>query len=42
MVSTFRGLYGLTDGRVTEAERARMTELVKDKFLTEDWLKRVP
>lgn len=42
MVGTFRELYGLSDGSVTEAERARVAELVTDKFLTDEWLRRVP
>lgn len=42
MVATFRELYGLRDGSVTDAERDRVAELVADKFLTEEWLRRVP
>ena len=42
MVETFRGLYGLTDGVITDEERSRAAELVTDKFLTDEWLRRVP
>jgi lipoate-protein ligase A len=42
MVATFRELYGLTDGAITEAERSRTAELVTEKFLTDEWLRRVP
>ncbi|MEY4312915.1 MAG: hypothetical protein RLZZ319_424 [Actinomycetota bacterium] len=42
MVSTFRNLYGLTEGAITDDERARATELVTEKFLTDEWLRRVP
>lgn len=42
MVSTFRELYGLTDGAISDAERLRTTELVNEKFLTDEWLRRVP
>jgi lipoate-protein ligase A len=42
MVSTFRELYGLTPGSITDDERARAAELVTEKFLTDEWLKRVP
>jgi lipoate-protein ligase A len=42
MVGTFRELYGLRDGIVTDAERSRVAELVTEKFLTEEWLRRVP
>jgi lipoate-protein ligase A len=42
MVSTFRELYGLTPGSITDDERARAAELVTEKFLTDDWLNRVP
>lgn len=42
MVATFRELYGLTPGAITDEERARATELVTEKFLTDEWLRRVP
>jgi lipoate-protein ligase A len=42
MVATFRELYGLTDGAITGAERSRTAELVTEKFLTDEWLRRVP
>jgi lipoate-protein ligase A len=42
MVSTFRDLYGLTPGSITDAERARAAALVAEKFLTDEWLNRVP
>ena len=42
MVSTFRSLYGLRDGSVTDAEQARMRDLVETKFTNDEWLHRVP
>jgi lipoate-protein ligase A len=42
MVGTFRGLYGLTNGVITDDERARTTQLAAEKFLTDEWLRRVP
>jgi lipoate-protein ligase A len=42
MVETFRRLYGLTDGVITADERSRAAQLVTDKFLTDEWLRRVP
>lgn len=42
MVSTFRTLYGLRDGSLTEGEQARMRELVESKFTSDEWLRRVP
>lgn len=42
LVSTFRGLNGLTEGAITSAEMARIDELVEQKFGTEEWLYRVP
>lgn len=42
MVETFRGLYGLSVGSISETERARAAELVNSKFLTDEWLRRVP
>ena len=42
LVSTFRGLNGLTEGSITSAEMARIDELVEQKFGTEEWTARVP
>lgn len=42
LVSTFRELYGLRDGVVTDEELARMRELVATKFSSDEWLYRVP
>lgn len=42
LVSTFRELYGLRDGVVTDDESARMRELVATKFSSDEWLHRVP
>ncbi len=42
MVSTFRTLYGLRDGSLTEDEQSRMRELVESKFTSDEWLRRVP
>jgi lipoate-protein ligase A len=42
MVSTFRSLYGLREGLVTEAESTRMRELVESKYSSDEWLHRVP
>jgi lipoate-protein ligase A len=42
MVSTFRSLYGLREGSVTEAESTRMRELVESKYSSDEWLNRVP
>lgn len=42
MVSTFRTLYGLRDGSLTDSEQARMRELVESKFTSDEWLRRVP
>lgn len=42
LVSTFRGLNGLTEGAITPAEMQRIDELVEQKFGTEEWLYRVP
>ena len=42
LVSTFRGLNGLTEGSITSAEMKRIDELVEQKFGTEEWLYRVP
>ncbi|WP_434315952.1 lipoate--protein ligase family protein [Leifsonia sp. P73] len=42
MKTTFRSLYGATDGDLTEAEYAEAERLVTSKFATEEWLYRVP
>jgi lipoate-protein ligase A len=42
LISTFKGLYGGTDGSITDAERARAERLVTEKFGTDEWLYRVP
>ncbi|MFE2633120.1 lipoate--protein ligase family protein, partial [Streptomyces sp. NPDC059374] len=42
MVDSFRRRYGLTDGKVTDAELARAQELVRDKFSSPEWTARVP
>lgn len=42
MIGTFRGLHGLTEGQLSEAELDRATELVRTKFGTDEWLYRVP
>lgn len=42
MEGTFRKLYGLTEGEITEAEFQRAQELVESKFSTPEWLYRVP
>jgi lipoate-protein ligase A len=42
MESTFRGLYGLTEGEITADELARAERLVEEKFATPEWLYRVP
>jgi lipoate-protein ligase A len=42
MKTTFRSLYGATDGDLTEAEYAEAELLVASKFATEEWLYRVP
>lgn len=42
MEGTFRKLYGLTEGEITEAELQRAQELVESKFSTPEWLYRVP
>jgi lipoate-protein ligase A len=38
----FRQRYTTTDGVITGEERRRAEELVRDKFGTEEWLRRVP
>ncbi|MYZ13598.1 lipoate--protein ligase family protein, partial [Streptomyces sp. SID337] len=42
MVDSFRGRYGLAEGKVTDEEMARAQELVRTKFTTEEWTARVP
>ncbi|MEV7193592.1 biotin/lipoate A/B protein ligase family protein [Streptomyces sp. NPDC093510] len=42
MVDSFRGRYGLTDGKVTDEEMARARDLVRTKFTTAEWTARVP
>ncbi len=42
MVGTFRELHGLRDGTISDAERIRVATLVEEKFLTDEWLRRVP
>ncbi|MEV7425309.1 MULTISPECIES: lipoate--protein ligase family protein [unclassified Streptomyces] len=42
MIDSFRGRYGLTTGRATDAELARAEELVATKFSTARWTARVP
>jgi lipoate-protein ligase A len=42
MVGTFRELHGLHDGVISDAERTRVATLVEEKFLTDEWLRRVP
>ncbi|MFF2525407.1 lipoate--protein ligase family protein [Streptomyces liangshanensis] len=42
MITSFRGRYGLTEGRVTEEEMARARELATTKFSSRAWTARVP
>ncbi|MEU6123839.1 biotin/lipoate A/B protein ligase family protein [Streptomyces sp. NPDC047123] len=42
MIDSFRGRYGLSEGKVTEEEMARAQELVRTKFTTAEWTARVP
>lgn len=42
LANTFNSLYGLRPSEVTEAEMARVQELVDEKFGTPEWLHRVP
>ena len=42
MKLTFRGLYGATDGDLTDAEYEEAERLVAEKFGTQEWLYRVP
>src|SRR5690554_805912 len=38
----FRGRYATVDGAITDAERARATELAESKFSSPEWTARVP
>ncbi|MET9480360.1 biotin/lipoate A/B protein ligase family protein [Streptomyces sp. NPDC006638] len=42
MIASFRGRYGLAEGRVTEEEMARARELAATKFSSRAWTARVP
>ncbi|WP_406496472.1 lipoate--protein ligase family protein [Streptomyces sp. NBC_01604] len=42
MIESFRGRYGLTDGKVTDDELARAEELARTKFGSPEWTARVP
>ncbi|MEU2564519.1 lipoate--protein ligase family protein [Streptomyces longispororuber] len=42
MVDSFRGRYGLAEGKVTDAELARAQELARTKFSSPEWTARVP
>ncbi|MFD9331159.1 biotin/lipoate A/B protein ligase family protein [Streptomyces sp. NPDC060065] len=42
MIDSFRGRYGLTDGKVTPQELARAEELTRTKFGSPEWTSRVP
>ncbi|MCI2416545.1 lipoate--protein ligase family protein [Saccharopolyspora sp. K220] len=42
LIEGFRRRFGLSDGPVTEGERARARGLVESKFATQEWLLRVP
>ncbi len=42
LVGTFRHLYGLTPGGVTDAEREAAAELVASKFGTHEWIHTLP
>jgi lipoate-protein ligase A len=42
MVETFRSLHGLHDDEITPEEYAQAEDLVRTKFGTEEWLRRVP
>lgn len=42
LVSAFSSLYSLSPSAVTDAEMARVEELVEEKFGTSEWLHRVP
>jgi lipoate-protein ligase A len=42
MLASFRGRYGLAEGRVTDEEMARAKELADSKFSDPEWTARVP
>ncbi|MGP4007736.1 lipoate--protein ligase family protein [Streptomyces sp. 4N124] len=42
MIDSFRGRYGLTDGKVTPEELAHAEELARAKFGSPEWTARVP
>jgi lipoate-protein ligase A len=42
MIESFRGRYGLSQGKVTDAELARAEELARTKFSSPEWTARVP
>ncbi|UAJ79754.1 lipoate--protein ligase family protein [Leifsonia sp. ZF2019] len=42
MKQTFAGLYGATEGDITDAEYAEAERLVEEKFGKDEWLYRVP
>ncbi|WP_329550062.1 lipoate--protein ligase family protein [Streptomyces sp. NBC_01356] len=42
MIDSFRGRYGLADGKVTPQELARAEELARTKFGSPEWTSRVP
>ena len=42
MIDSFRGRYGLTDGKVTPEELARAEDLARTKFGSPEWTSRVP
>ncbi|MCW2523850.1 MAG: biotin/lipoate protein ligase, partial [Frankiales bacterium] len=42
LIDSFAGRYGLTETTVTEAEQARVEELVRTKFASPEWTARVP
>ncbi|NGO08899.1 lipoate--protein ligase family protein [Streptomyces sp. HC44] len=42
MIESFRGRYGLTDGKVTPEELSRAEELARTKFGSPEWTARVP
>lgn len=42
LIATFKSRYGAHEGGVTPDERARAQELVRTKFTSEEWLRRVP
>jgi lipoate-protein ligase A len=42
MIDSFRGRYGLTDGKVTAEELNRAEELARTKFGSQEWTARVP